>query len=189
MVVHARARVGCDTLHEPAGAVFHPGDCTHPDWPGLHICCGRSGEMPGSNCERPELVDHPCSTEGQTQDLKAFRVCCKGLTPISTATSNDITTTDAGSCNVEFALDPTILRALRRWPLRSRREPVQLRVGLRACTNSLSARCDLVSVRAQLDPYQTGLERRGHSARARAPGSVRRYDAACARTSRTMCVR
>jgi hypothetical protein len=101
------ACLGCDTLREPADAGFHPGDCTHPDWPGLHICCGRSGEMPGSNCERPELVDHPCSTEGQTQDLKAFRVCCKGLTPISTATSNDITTTDAGSCNVEFELDPT----------------------------------------------------------------------------------
>jgi hypothetical protein len=88
-----------------SAAAFKVGDCTHPDWPSFHICCGMPDELPGSNCVRPEIVDHPCSQEGETQDVKTYRVCCKGLTPIETSMPG--LEAAAGGCMLEFGLDPT----------------------------------------------------------------------------------
>lgn len=90
------------------GASFKPGDCTHPDWLDLKICCGKPGELSGSNCVPPSLVDHACSLEGEFQDVKAYSVCCKGLTPVArTTTITDPSVLDGYRCTEQFDLDPS----------------------------------------------------------------------------------
>lgn len=98
----ADATAGLDGADD---ARFEPGDCTHPDWPGHRICCGRAGEQQGVDCVPPALVDHPCSAEGEQQDVKAYTICCRGLTAISRARLDD-----AGvACVQQLHVDPTRL--------------------------------------------------------------------------------
>ena len=84
-----------------------PDPCTRPNLPGVRVCCGKPGEMPGANCLLPAFVDTPCSMEGEVQDIKRNAVCCAGLTPISTIEPAD--DADAGSCTTQVLVDPTRL--------------------------------------------------------------------------------
>jgi hypothetical protein len=84
-----------------------PAACSRVNMPGVRVCCGQPGEMPGANCLLPEYVDRPCATEGQTQDIKQNVVCCAGLTPISITGPADAA--DAGSCVPQNIVDPTRL--------------------------------------------------------------------------------
>jgi len=90
------------------GSGFTSGDCSHPDWPDLKICCGKHNELPGSNCVLPATVDHPCSGEGELQDVKVYRVCCKGLIAVArVAPTNDDEDAGGEQCSEQFSLDPS----------------------------------------------------------------------------------
>lgn len=55
--------------------------CSHPGFPGTRICCGRGGEVPGSNC-LPRSAIPACSGEGQLQHGKSLQWCCEGLSAV-----------------------------------------------------------------------------------------------------------
>jgi hypothetical protein len=62
--------------------------CSHPAVPGIHICCGKPGEVVGSNCVSRQFVDDNlahCIPEGSSFDAKNSSLgvfCCAGLTRI-----------------------------------------------------------------------------------------------------------
>jgi hypothetical protein len=81
-----------------------PDACTRPDMPGVKICCGSPGEIPGGNCLPSTAADMSCSKEGEVQDLKLNKRCCSGLTPVQV-----IDVDDAGECTQQEIIDPTRL--------------------------------------------------------------------------------
>ncbi|MCA9640783.1 MAG: hypothetical protein H6718_21320 [Polyangiaceae bacterium] len=77
--------VACQSGSNAGPAKGPDGPCE--DANGTHICCGRPGEIQGSNCVSRELAEKQstgCVAEGNQRSGKTFDPpCCEGLVQVS----------------------------------------------------------------------------------------------------------